>query len=89
VDTFQAHNPEIVIRDRPHGQCQEPEYYTFFFGVFDLFEPGRKLRARAAVHDGRLSAQAQGGPGAVHGNIAAAQYGHLPMRFYRRDRLRV
>jgi len=54
------------------------ELYALFFGVVDLFDPGRHLGIASAVNDvAVVGAEPEGGTDTVHGGVAAAENGDV------------
>ena len=57
---------------------QQHEFHSFLLGVVDFFLPGGEFFPAPTIDDvGLLRPQAQGGPGGVHGDVAAPKGGNL------------
>ncbi len=73
VQAFQPADIAVAVGHDPAGVGQQFECDAFLCGLGDFFGQGGHLGAAATVNDGDLnSAEAEGGPGRVHGDVAAA-----------------
>ena len=76
ADALEAGDPFLLVAEHFDRRDQELELDAFLLGVVDFLGAGRHFLAGAAIDDhGGLGAQAFGGAGGVHGDVAAADDG--------------
>ena len=76
ADALEAGDPFLLVAEHLDRRDEELELDALLLGVVNLLGAGRHFLARAAIDDhGRLGAEAFGGAGGVHGDVAAADRG--------------